>query len=85
MKINISIDERLLKKMDNYIKDNYMSRSGFISLAVNQYLTQAEALECLKNISLAMKRIAETGEVDESALKQLEEFEIFSKVMFDSI
>jgi metal-responsive CopG/Arc/MetJ family transcriptional regulator len=48
MKIQISIDDRLLERVDKYADENYMSRSGFASLAMSQYLNQNDMLNLLK-------------------------------------
>ena len=36
MKVNISLDDELMKRLDDYADRNYMSRSGLISLACTQ-------------------------------------------------
>ena len=33
MKVQISIDDELVKRVDNYADKNYLTRSGLISLA----------------------------------------------------
>lgn len=37
-RINITIDEDLLNKVDSYLKNRYLSRSGLISLVLSSYL-----------------------------------------------
>ena len=37
-RINITIDEELLNKIDSYAKQSYLSRSGLISLALSIFL-----------------------------------------------
>ena len=43
-KINISIDDELLKKADNFAKEIYTSRSGLISRALVNYMNNQEAI-----------------------------------------
>lgn len=74
-KVNISLDEELLAKIDKYADDNFMSRSGFVSLAANRYLAQVETLEYIKGMALAMRKIADNGFVDQETREQLEQFE----------
>lgn len=81
MKINVSLDEKLLERISTYADNNYMSRSGFISLACTQFLNQAEVVMCVKNMSLAMQKIADTGTLDAEAMQQLEDFERISKML----
>ena len=81
MKINISLDDELVKRIESYADANYMSRSGFISLACTQYLASADIVTAIKNISLAMSKIADTGEVDEETQKQLEDYERLANLL----
>ena len=43
-KINISIDDELLKKADNFAKKIYTSRSGLISIALVNYMNNQDAI-----------------------------------------
>lgn len=74
-KINISIDDSLLERLDRVADENYMSRSGLISQSVIQYLNQFEIVLAIKSMGIAMNKIAEQGEVDEETQKQLDDFE----------
>ncbi len=38
MKVTISLDDNLLKRIDDYAKKNGVKRSGLISIACSQYL-----------------------------------------------
>jgi metal-responsive CopG/Arc/MetJ family transcriptional regulator len=81
MKVQISIDDELVKRVDNYADKNYLTRSGLISLACSQYLTQNEALMAVKDISLAIRKIADSGKIDEETENKLKEFEIFVNML----
>lgn len=80
-KINITIDEDLIKRADNFADDNYMSRSGLFSLAVTQYLNQNDVVRYVRDISLAMKKIADNKDLSEDEINQLKDFENFSKML----
>lgn len=43
MKVQISVPDGLLERIDSYCKQNRYTRSGFISLCVGQYLDAKEA------------------------------------------
>ena len=58
LKIGITMNEELASRMDEYAADNYMSRSGVISLAVSQFLNAKEVSKCLKELTEVMKEIA---------------------------
>lgn len=81
MKIQISIDDKLLERIDTYASNNYMSRSGLISFSCNQYLNGVEAMMMLKDMSLAMRKIADTGTLDSETMEVLENFERVSKMI----
>jgi len=74
MKVTISLDDDLMARIDRYADDNYMTRSGFISLSCTQYLNQNDVISSIKSIELAMRKIADTGQLDEDSIKDLEDF-----------
>lgn len=80
-KINISINDELLARVDNYADDNYTSRSGLITTAITEYLNARETVMLVKNLSLAIGKIAETGDIDEDTLKMMEDFERATKII----
>lgn len=75
MKVTISIDDALMERIDNYADENFMSRSGFITFACNEYLKQQEAFKLVRQMSNTMKLIADKGGVDAEVLAQLEQYE----------
>lgn len=81
MKCQISLDDELAVRIDNYARENYMSRSGLLSFAVTQYLNQVEVMSCIKDMAAAMRKIADTGVVDGETLKELEEFQKMSEML----
>lgn len=80
MKVNVTLDDELMQRVDNYADRNYMSRSGLISLAVTQYLNQQELVLAIKDVSLAIRKIADTGKMDHETIEQFEDFERLSKM-----
>lgn len=80
-KVQISVDDELLKRIDNYSDRNYLSRSGLITLACSQYLNQAEVVTAVKDMALCMRKIADAGTVDEETQKQLEDFERLAQLL----
>ena len=81
MKVQVSLDEKLVERIDNYADANYMSRSGLISFATNQYLNQVEVIGMVKDMSLAMRKIADTATIDHETMEQLEDFERLCKMI----
>lgn len=75
MKVNITLDDKLLERLDNYADENYMSRSGLISLACTQYLNSADTVRIIKEMGVAINKIADIGELDEDTQRQIEDLE----------
>lgn len=81
MKVQVSLDDNLVSRIDNYADANYMSRSGLISLATSQYLNSVEMIMMVKDMSLAMRKIADTGTLDDETMNKLEDLERFCKIV----
>lgn len=81
MKVQISLDDKLMERIDSYADENYMSRSGLISFACTQFLNQAEVMRLVKEMALTMRKIADSGTVDHEIMEQLEDFERLSKLI----
>ena len=75
MKINISLDDKLVNRIDEYADYNYMSRSGLISLACTQYLNSRDMIVAMQKMSLAFEKIANDGLVDDDTQKQLNDIQ----------
>ena len=58
-KLNVTIREDLLERMDSYAADNGMSRSGLIAIAVTQYLNAAEAMPSVNKLLSAMAAVSD--------------------------
>ena len=81
MKVQITLDDALMQRVDSFADENYMSRSGLLSLAVTQYLNAADVTKAIKDMALCMRKIADTGSVDADTMQQLEDFERLSKIL----
>lgn len=58
-KLNVTIREDLLERMDNYADENGMTRSGLIAIAVTQYLNAVEAMPSVNKLLNAMAAVSE--------------------------
>lgn len=81
MKVQLSLDDKLMERVDAYADNNYMSRSGLISFATTQFLNQADVISAINEMSLAMRKIADKGMVDDETRDQLEDFERICKML----
>lgn len=84
MKVQISINDELLKRIDDYADNSYTTRSGVISLATSQFLNSAEVVFAVRDMALCMRKIADCGTVDEETQKKLEDFERLSSMLLAS-
>ena len=80
-KVQISIDDNLLARIDKCADDNYTSRSGLISLGMAEYLNTKEVIGLVKDMAFAVRKIADNNVVDYDTLKQLEDFERICKIL----
>lgn len=81
IKLGITLDEELLRRVDEYAEENYLNRSSLISLATTQFLNASDATKAIRDIAFAMRKIADEGQIDDETKKQLEDFERFSKML----
>lgn len=81
MKVQITLDDALMHRVDTYADENYMSRSGLVSLAVTQYLNSADVTKAIKDMALCMRKIADTGNIDDETREELEDFERIAKML----
>ena len=58
-KLNVTLREDLLERIDAYADENGMTRSGFLSVAAVQYLNAVEAAPSVNKMLAAMAAAAE--------------------------
>lgn len=85
MKVNFTVRDELMQRADKYAKDNYMSRSGLISLALSEFLNAREMASAVPRISYALKKMADEGKVDEQTLEEFREFERMVQFMIEQM
>lgn len=78
-KVMITIDGDLLRDVDDYCDRNYINRSLLISQSLLQVLNQQKVIDAIQNVSLALKKVADSGSIDDDTKKQMEYFENLSK------
>lgn len=73
MKVQISLNDDLMAKIDDCAARMYMSRSGLISLACTEYLKQLSISDALVRLSLIGQKIADSGSLDAETKKQFDD------------
>lgn len=81
MKVQISVDDELMKRVDVFADDNYMSRSTLFTIAVTQYINAQDVTRAIKEMAVAMKKIADTGKVDHETMEELEDFQRLANML----
>lgn len=81
MKVQISVDDELMKRVDTFADENYMSRSTLFTIAVTQYVNAQDVTKAIKEMAVAMKKIADTGKVDHKVMEELEDFQRLAKML----
>lgn len=82
MKVNITLNDDLLAKVDQYADENGMTRSGLVAVALGDYLSARELTSAIKSIAFTMEDIASKGEVDEEAQKKLDDFQRLVNLLY---
>lgn len=81
MKVQVSMDNALVQRLDQYADDNYMSRSALVTLALTQFLNAQEVTSAVKDMAICIRKIADTGEVDSETQQKLSDLERRCKVL----
>lgn len=85
MKINITVPDELLERVDNYCEANYLKRSTVFQLGVAQLVNQREAVQALSSMAMTLRKIAEEGKIDEETQRELADFERVCQLIGKSI
>lgn len=80
-KVNITIEQKLLDDVDAYCDKNYISRSTLISQAVVQEINKQKVIDSLRDASFAIRKVAETGNIDEDTQKVFDDFQAIARIM----
>lgn len=73
MRVNVIMPEDLISRLDEYARENHISRSALICMSSSQFLMAHEMRNTLREIKNAMKSIAETKELTEEQSKQMDD------------
>ena len=81
MKVQITMPDELLAKLDDYADRNYTSRSGAITMMVNNYLVSRELTLQMQQVTEALTKMAAGGQLSEAEQQQLLGFEQMAKLL----
>lgn len=80
-KINISLDEDLLLRLDQYAVSTYSNRSAVISSALVQTFRAIELQDALIRVSYIAERALKEGKLDEETREEFAALESLTKFM----
>lgn len=81
VKINVSIDDDLLKEVDDYCDKMYLNRSYLISQQLTQVINMQKIVNSISDLSFALRKAAESGSIDEETERKMKEFEAVAKIL----
>ena len=73
-KVQISIDDDLLVKVDDYCKKNCITRSGFISMMCSQWLQKEELTKTLNIFQGVMLKVTEGKDLPPEQQQELDDY-----------
>lgn len=81
MKVGLSLDDDLMKRIDDYADAHYMSRSAFVAQACSQALDAFEVQRAISSMAVSMRKIADMGAIDDDMKRELEDFERLAQLL----
>lgn len=84
VRLNISLDETLLQRIDQFAEENFLSRSGLLSVAANEFINSSLLVTAFNDVAFSIRKIADNNQIDDESLKKLEDFEKVAKMLVSS-
>lgn len=81
VKIQVTLEQDLLDRIEAYAERNGLSRSSMMAYAATQLMRTDEAISSMASVAASMRRIADSGEISEQDRKQLEQFEAMASLL----
>lgn len=80
VKVQITLEEDLLNQVDDYCDKNYMNRSWLISQSLVEVLNKQKMIDAIANISVSIRQVTESGNIDDDTRREFEKFEALCKI-----
>lgn len=74
MKVQLTLNDELIERIDRFNESHYMTRTGFVTMACVQYLAQQEMFELLKDMRKCVNAIKDNKELTQEQLDELQGF-----------
>lgn len=79
-RFQVSMDDDLFNRLEEYADRNYISRSGAVCMAVNQFIMADDMRRAISDMAITMRRIAESNEIDDKSKAELKAFELLAQM-----
>ncbi len=79
-KVMITVDEDLLRDVDDYCDKNYLNRSAFFNQSVSEKINTQKLINAISDVAIAMKRVAESGDVDKDFEQKYQTFKSVAQI-----
>ena len=81
VKVQVSIPAPLMKRIDEYISYNGITRSSFASLAMIEYLNKVDCVAAIRSVALSIKRVAAQQELTAEDIQKLKDFQLLAETV----
>lgn len=81
VKIQLTLKDDLVKKMDEVVARTYGTRTSFITMAIVNEIAKNEMSGAMDSLSGVMRSILEKGEVDPEDAEKLKAFSALAEAM----
>ncbi|MBQ1387999.1 MAG: hypothetical protein IIY78_00025 [Clostridia bacterium] len=83
-RFQVSMDDDLFNRLEEYADRNYITRSGAVCMAVNQFIMADDMRRAISDMAITMRRIAESNEIDDKSMAELKAFELLAQMFSGS-
>lgn len=73
-KVQISIDDELLGKVDSYCKEKFITRSGFIAMVCSEHLQREQLSKSLNTLNDVLAKVTDGKVLSEEQQKEYDDF-----------
>ena len=81
-KLQITIDDRLNSKIDQFCDDNFMTKSNFFNFSATEFLVSRDVSKAIMELNVSLKRVADSNQIDEQTRTELEAFQKTCDLLF---
>lgn len=81
MKVQLSINDKLMERVDDFAEKNYYNRSSLFQVAMTEYLNAKEMQSLLPEMVACMRSIADNGNIDDETQAKINDIERLMRIV----